>query len=145
MSDVNVAFIVGNLGQDPEEIANGKGCKFSVATNERWTDNNGQKQEETTWHDIVCWGKTAENCVNFLSKGRQVHIQGQIKKEKWEDDEGNTRTSTKIKAHRVTFLSGENTGSGGGSRRKKTRKTDDTSNPFDDGPSDPFDDDDIPF
>jgi single-strand DNA-binding protein len=115
---VNKAIIVGNLGADPEAIASGDGCKFSVATTEKWTDNNGQKQERTEWHQIVCWGKTASNCMKYLAKGRQVYVEGSIQTREWEDDNGVTRYSTEVKAFRVQFLSGGD-GQNGGNRQRR--------------------------
>lgn len=78
---VNRAIIIGNLGRDPEVkfTPSGKAvCKFSVATTEKWTDQQGQKQEATVWHSIVVWGKQAETCGQYLAKGRQVFVEGKI-------------------------------------------------------------------
>ncbi len=77
-SGVNKVILVGNLGKDPEVRYTPGGqavANFTIATNEAWTDKQGQKQERTEWHKIVVWGKTAENCGEYLSKGRQVYIQ----------------------------------------------------------------------
>jgi len=120
---VNKAIILGNLGSDPEEIANGKGCRFSVATNERWTDKRGQTQERTEWHRVTAWGKTAENCVKYLAKGRSVYVEGSIQTNEWEDDDGKIRYSTEIKAFSVTFLSGGTDGGGDRGGRKKKRRS----------------------
>lgn len=140
---VNKAIIVGNLGQNPEaqHTTSGKSvCTLSVATNERWTDASGQKQERTEWHRVVCWGKTAENCAKFLTKGRQVYVEGRIQTRQWQDNEGNTRYSTEIVAQQVNFLSGG--GSGGGRSDGPPPPDDDFARGAGSGG---FDDDEIPF
>ena len=111
---VNKAIIVGHLGQDPELKHTAGGASvvnFSVATSENWTDKQGQKQEKTEWHRIVVWGKQAEICERYLSKGRQVYLEGRIQTRSWEDDKGQKRYMTEINANVVKFL-------GGGSRDK---------------------------
>lgn len=113
---VNKVILVGNLGQDPElrYTQNGKAvANFSIATSENWKDKDGNKQEETEWHRIVVWGKQAESCEKYLSKGRQVYVEGRIKTNKWQDDDGNDRYSTEIVANTVQFLSGSSSGGGG--------------------------------
>lgn len=109
MSGVNVVFLIGNLGRDPEVRFVGEQavCNFTVATNEGWTDKAGVKQERTEWHRIVVWGKAAENCGQYLAKGRQVHIQGRIQTREWTDKEGQKRYTTEVIANPiggVTFL-----------------------------------------
>lgn len=111
---LNKAMIIGNLGADPDVRFTNSGtpvCDLSVATNEKWKDKSGQKQERTEWHKVTVFGKTAENCGKYLKKGRQVYVEGRIQTEQWEDRDGNKRYTTKIIAQNVTFLSG---GSGGG-------------------------------
>lgn len=103
---VNKAIIVGNLGQDPvvRFTPNGKAvAKFSVATSELWTDESGQKRERTDWHHIVVWGKQAEACGQYLSKGRQVFVEGSIRTRSYEKD-GEKKSITEIVAHDVKFL-----------------------------------------
>jgi single-strand DNA-binding protein len=152
---LNKVMLIGNLGSDPELRFTQSGqavCNFSVATNERFTDKAGEKQERTEWHKIVVWGKQAENCEKYLSKGRQVFIEGRIQTRQWETDEGDTRYSTEVVAQNVKFLSGGNEGSsrssggdrgGGGGNRGQRRRTppDNPTESFDQS----FDDDDIPF
>ena len=106
---VNKVILVGNLGNDPELRTTPNGahvCELSVATNENWTDKQGQKQERTEWHRVVVWGRVAENCSKYLSKGRQVYLEGRIQTRSWEDKEGNKRYTTEIIASDVQFLSG---------------------------------------
>lgn len=123
---VNMVILVGNLGQDPELRSTGSGtavCNMSLATSRKWKDRDGNSQEKTEWHRIVVWGKQAESCNEYLSKGSQVYVQGRIETRKWEDKEGNDRYSTEITAENVRFLSragssggaGSSSGSGGSS------------------------------
>lgn len=108
-SGVNKVILIGNLGADPEvryTSSGGAVGNFSLATNESWTDKNGQKQERTEWHRIVVWGKTAENCGQYLSKGRQVYIEGRLQTRDWMDKEGNKRYTTEVVAQSVRFLGG---------------------------------------
>ncbi len=113
---VNKVILVGNLGADPDMryTQSGAGvCELRLATNESWTDRNGQKQERTEWHRIVVWGKRAEVCSKFLSKGRQVYVEGRLRTRSWDDKEGNKRYTTEIIANDVQFLGGRD---GGGAR-----------------------------
>lgn len=113
---VNKVIILGRLGQDPElkYTAGGSAvCNFSLATNESWTDRNGQKQEKTEWHRVVVWGKLAELCNQYLSKGRQAYIEGKLATRSWEDQQGQKRYTTEINAATVQFI-GANTGAGAG-------------------------------
>jgi single-strand DNA-binding protein len=142
MASVNKAIIVGNLGADPELTQTSSGtsvCNLSIATNERWTDRSGQKQERTEWHRVVVFGRQAENCNRYLEKGRQVYIEGRIQTRKWEDKDGNNRYTTEIVALTVQFLSGGSSGGGGGGYDSPPPPSDD----FAGGGG--FDDDEIPF
>jgi single-strand DNA-binding protein len=119
MASVNKVILIGNLGRDPELrfTRDGQGvANFTLATNERWRDKDGQNQERTEWHRIVVWGKTAENCAQYLQKGRSCYIEGRIQTREWEDKEGNKRQTTEIVAQNVTFLGGRGEGGGGGGR-----------------------------
>jgi single-strand DNA-binding protein len=104
---VNKVIIIGNLGQNPEVKITPSGqavANFSVATNKKWTDKAGQKQEKTSWHKIVVWGKQAENCGKYLSKGRSVYIEGELDTRSWDDKDGQKRYTTEITAQVVQFL-----------------------------------------
>ncbi|MGH1502807.1 MAG: single-stranded DNA-binding protein [Acidimicrobiales bacterium] len=108
MASLNKAIIIGNLGRDPEVRYTDGGsavANFTVATSEQWTDKQGNRQESTEWHKIVAWGKTAELCGEYLTKGRSVCVEGSIQTRKWEKD-GQDQYTTEIKAHRVHFLGG---------------------------------------
>ena len=139
---VNKVILVGNLGKDPEVrfTPSGKAvCKFPVATSEKWTDQQGQKQERTEWHNIVVWGKQAETCGQYLAKGRQVFVEGSIHTRSYDDKEGNKRYITEITARDVRFLGG----GGGGAR--PTQDAGFSAPPGEDaGPAGP-EEDDIPF
>ena len=107
MASVNKVILVGNLGRDPEVRYTQSGtavANFTLATNEVWNDKAGVKQERTEWHRIVVWGKQAEVAREYLSKGRQVYIEGSLQTRQWDDKEGNKRSTTEIKANRVIFL-----------------------------------------
>ena len=113
---VNKVILLGRLGQNPEVRNTPSGASvanFSLATNESWMDKNGQKQERTEWHRIVVWGKLAELCGQYLSKGRQAYVEGRLQTRQWQDKDGQTKYTTEVKAQTVQFLGG-NTGVGAG-------------------------------
>ena len=117
MASVNKVILIGNLGRDPElrYTKNGQAvANFSIATNERWTDKQGQQQERTEWHRIVTWGKTAELCSQYLSKGRSAYIEGALQTREYEDKEGIKRYTTEVVAQRVQFLGARGDGQGAG-------------------------------
>ena len=123
---VNKVIVLGRLGQDPElkHTAGGAAvARLSVATDESWTDKQGQRQERTEWHRIVVWGKLAENCSRYLSKGRQVYLEGRLQTNSWEDDQGQKRYSTEIRAHVVQFLGSSRDGADIGPSRENTNPT----------------------
>ncbi len=115
MASVNKVILIGNLGRDPELRYTQSGqavANFSVATTDKFTDKEGNPQERTEWHRIVVWGKQAENCAQYLSKGRSAYIEGSLQTRDWEDKEGIKRYTTEVRAQRVQFLGGP----GGGQR-----------------------------
>ncbi len=119
MASVNKVMILGNLGQDPElrNTTSGKPvATLRVATTDQWTDQSGQRQERTEWHSIVVWGRAAENCKQYLAKGRAVFVEGRLQTRKWQDKEGHDRYTTEIVADRVQFVGGGGGGGGGGGR-----------------------------
>jgi single-strand DNA-binding protein len=106
MASVNKVFIIGNMGQDAELRYTPAGVAvtgFSLATTESWTDKSGEKKEQTEWHRIVVWGKQAESLAPYLTKGKQVYVEGSLTTRKWEKDNQKHYT-TEIKAQRVQFL-----------------------------------------
>ena len=124
---INKVILVGRLGKDPEIRSTPGGqsvAKFTMATDERFTDRNGEKQERTEWHNIVAWGKLGEICGQYLKKGKLVYIEGSIRTDSWDDKEsGQKRYRTEIVARDMKMLDrrgDENGGpSGGGSYAKK--------------------------
>lgn len=110
---LNKVQIIGRLGKDPElkYMQNGAGvCTFSVATSERWTDQNGQQQEKTEWHNVSVWNrgqsKLAEACAKYLAKGKLAYVEGSLETRTWNDQQtGEKKYATGIKATHVTFLS----------------------------------------
>lgn len=106
MSGVNRVIIVGRLGRDPEikQLEGGVLTKFSVATSESWTGKDGTKQEKTEWHNVTCWGKLAEICGKYLTKGKQVYIEGKLQTRSWEDEAGVKKYATDVVAKEVQFL-----------------------------------------
>ena len=129
---VNKVILLGNLGADPEVRFTPGGqavANFRIATSESWNDKNGQRQERTEWHRVVVWGKRAEVCSKYLSKGRQVYVEGRIQTRTYDDKDGNKRYITEVIAADVQFLGGG--GKGDGARGGRS----------DDGPPPPSDGD----
>ena len=111
---LNKAQIIGHLGADPELRKTNNGtavCELRIATSERWTDKEGQRQEQTEWHRVILWNRTAENAAKYLNKGSKVYVEGKITTRKWQDKEGNDRWTTEIVVHALQFLDAK--GSGG--------------------------------
>lgn len=118
MASVNKAIILGNLGRDPEVKYTPSGTavtKFSVATTDRRKDKDGNFQEYTEWHRVTTFGRLAEVCGEYLSKGKSVYIEGEIRTSSWDDREGNKRYTTEIIGRTVQFLSPRGEGGGRGS------------------------------
>jgi len=104
---VNKVILVGNLGANPEMRFTQGGqavANLRLATTERWTDKNGQKQEQTEWHRVVVWGKQAEICGQYLTKGRQIYVEGRIRTRQWQDQQGQKRYTTEIVAQTIQML-----------------------------------------
>lgn len=114
MSSLNKAMIIGRLGQDPEvryTQSNTAVATMSVATSERYKDRNGEWQENTEWHKVVAWGRTAEICQEYLKKGSLVYFEGPIQTREWEDRDGQKRYTTEIKALTMQMLDSRGGGS----------------------------------
>ncbi len=114
---VNKVILIGNLGKDPEVRYTQGGqavANLRIATSRSWTDKqSGQRKEETEWHDVEVWGTQAEQCGEYLAKGRQVYVEGRLKTDKWQDKQsGQERSRVKVVADSVRFLGGR--GAGGG-------------------------------
>jgi single-strand DNA-binding protein len=153
---LNKVLLLGNLGRDPEVryTSSGKAvASFTIATSQRWKDQDGNEQERTEWHRVVAWGRLGEICGEFLSKGRQIFVEGRIQSREWEDQDGNRRTTVEIIANDMIMLGGPNVSqgpgrdeyergrkpSGGGSSREVAGKRDNRSY------TPPPPEDDIPF
>jgi single-strand DNA-binding protein len=117
MGSVNKVILVGNLGRDAELRYTPGGAPvatLNLATTEVWNDKtSGQKQEKTEWHRIVLWGKSAESLSEYLTKGKQIYVEGRLQTRKWQDKDGNDKYSTEIRSDRIVLLGG---GGGGGAR-----------------------------
>jgi single-strand DNA-binding protein len=160
MAGINKVFLLGFLGRDPElrYAQNGTPiCSLNIATTRAWKDKQGEKVEETEWSRVTVFGAQAESCQRYLSKGKQVHIEGRLKTRSW-DENGTKRYATDIIAESVTFLGsggGGVAGGGAGGGGEKARSGGRDPAPRDNGPEpyDPGDyhrgggdsDDDIPF
>lgn len=156
MGSLNKVQLIGNIGRDPElrHTKNGTAvASFSLATSEKWTGKDGNKETKTEWHRIIAWGKLGEICAEYLSKGKQVYIEGRLQTREWEDSDGNKKQTTEIVASNMTML-GQTGGSGGsgyggssssgGSGGPSGPSGSSSSQGSSDG-SDDFEDDDIPF
>jgi len=144
MGSVNKVILIGNLGRDAELRYTPGGAAvatLNMATTEVWNDKGGQRQEKTEWHRVVLWGKSAESLAEYLTKGKQIYVEGRLQTRQWDDKDGNKRYTTEVRGDRVVLL-------GGGVGR--------SSGPVDRGSemggqapshdvSEPLTDDDIPF
>jgi len=104
---VNKVILIGRLGKDPEVKYTPSGApvaKFTLATDEVFKDRSGEQQKRTEWHNIVAWNKLAEICGQYLTKGKQVYIEGSIRSRQWEDQAGNKRTAYDIVARDMRML-----------------------------------------
>ena len=131
---INKAILVGRLGRDPEVRSTPSGqtvAKFSLATDEKFTDKSGQRQERTEWHNIVAWGRLAEICGQYLKKGKLVYIEGSIHTDSWDDKEtGQKKYRTEIVANTMQMLDRRgDEGGGGGGGYAPSRSTGSSSRP----------------
>jgi len=125
---VNKVILVGRLGRDPELKYTASGtpfCRFSIATDDVWNDKcSGERQERTEWHNIVAWDRLAEICNQYLTKGKLVYIEGSLQTREWDDQEGNKRKTTEIRARDMVMLSGAGDGASGGGQRRAAAAAD---------------------
>jgi single-strand DNA-binding protein len=147
MGSVNKVILVGNLGRDAElryTPAGAAVATLNMATTEVWNDKAGQRQEKTEWHRVVVWGKTAESLNEYLTKGKQIYVEGRLQTRQWDDKDGNKRYTTEIRGDRIVLLGG-----GGGGRGAPAPRGDDSMGAHPPSPapesSEPLTDDDIPF
>ena len=150
MGSVNKVILVGNLGRDAELRYTPGGAAvatLNLATTEGFKDREGQKKEDTQWHRVILWGKTAESLQDYLVKGKQIYVEGKLQTRKWKDKDGNDKYTTEVRGDRVVLLSGGGGGRGGegGGERGGGRAADDSATQADPGGSVELTDDDIPF
>ena len=142
MGSVNKVILVGNLGRDAELRYTPGGAAvatLSLATTEVWNDKGGQRQEKTEWHRVVLWGKTAESLADYLTKGKQLYVEGRLQTRQWDDKDGNKRYTTEVRGDRVVLLGGPGGGKPGTDRGEPAVQPD--------APREPVEltEDDIPF
>ena len=149
---VNKVILIGNLGKDPELKHTSSGtamAKFTLATNERYKDKNGEWQDKTEWHNVVLWQRLAEIAAEYLKKGRSVYIEGRLQTREWEDKQGQKRYTTEIVASDLVLLGGGRGDEGGGRGAARGSDFDQSAHAdFDSTPSPratEITDDDIPF
>jgi single-strand DNA-binding protein len=153
-ASLNKVFLMGNLTRDPEVKYTPKGtavCDLGIAINDSYKAQDGTIKETVTYVDVEVWGRTAENCKQYLTKGRPVFVEGQLKLDQWEQD-GQKKSRLKVRADRVQFLGGGPGRTGGGEQRSASSGPGDSgrtaarpaSTVSEDAPSPPNDDD-IPF
>jgi single-strand DNA-binding protein len=143
-SSVNKVILVGRLGKDPELKYTQGGtpvAKFSIATDETWKDQSGEKQQRTEWHNIVAWRKLAEICGQYLNKGKLVYIEGKLQTRSWDDKEGHKRYTTEVVADNMVMLSGK----GEDARHERSAAAAASSNAGDGSLDSQITDEDIPF
>ena len=142
MASFNKIVLIGYLGRDPELRYTPDGtpvCNFSVATTERRKDKTGEFQDHTTWFRVSLFGRQAEVASQYLSKGRQVFIEGTLSQREYTDKEGNARTSLEVRGSDIHFIGSRGDESGAGSEARPAQSARPT------GASGPISDDDIPF
>ena len=152
MGSVNKVILVGNLGRDAELRYTPGGAAvatINMATTDVYKDREGQKKEDTQWHRVVLWGRTAESLHEYLTKGKQIYVEGRLQTRKWTDKDGVEKYTTEIRGDRVVLLGGGGGGggqrAGGGSRGAEAGgMTGGFDSGHDTGPGD-LSDDDIPF
>ena len=136
---LNKVMIIGHLGRDPEMRYTPSGrpvTTFSVATSRSWNTSDGERRSDTEWFNVVAWGSLAEICKQYLAKGQQVYIEGRLQTRRWEDDNGNKRTTVEIVAKEMIML---------GDRKKKTDQDSDEGSPEFEADSPETEEDEFPF
>lgn len=153
---LNKVLLIGNLGRDPEVRSTASGqpvASFTLATNRRWRDKGGTLQKETEWHNIVVWGRQAEIAGQYLTKGKQIYLEGRIQTRSWDDRQtGEKRYKTEIVCDNFQMLGGRGESEGGGDRHPAPGGQAEAPGGYDDAPGyggggggGGQEDDDIPF
>lgn len=126
MAGVNKVILIGNLGSDPEvrHLSSGSVvANFNIATSESYTNKNGEKVTQTEWHRIELWDGLAKVAEQYLKKGQTVYIEGKLKTENWQDNDGNNRTTTRIRGLNMTMLGGRSSDQSGNTERPQGQQT----------------------
>jgi single-strand DNA-binding protein len=148
---MNKVVLAGRIGQDPRTNHSASGVcvvNLSLATDESFKDREGNKVEQTEWHRIVVFGKQAEFCSNYLSKGRLVLVEGSLQTRKWQDQQGQDRYTTEVKAQRVQALDSKAQGQASGQDQAPAQNQDSQNQPQPSSAAFPNDAsmmDDVPF
>ena len=149
MSSLNKVMLIGRLGKDPEIRYTQDGspvANFSLATSDFWTDKSGTRQERTEWHNIVAWRKLADLSKRYLSKGRQVYVEGRLQTREWDDRDGNKRRTTEIVASQMVLIGSRPEGADSSGASAPAPYRPQTSESDEGPPAGPaITDDDIPF
>ena len=144
---INKAILIGNLGRDPEvrSLPSGQSvANFSIATNRRWNDRDGNRQEQTEWHNIVCFGRQAEVAGQYLKRGDRIYVEGRLQTRSWDDREtGKKMYRTEIIVENFQMLGSRGGSGGGGDYGNQGDYSDQDTGGSDSGGGDY--DDDIPF
>lgn len=147
---LNRVELIGNLGADPELRSTPSGARvatLSVATNRRWTDRQGQTQEKTEWHRVICWERLAEICERYLKRGDRVYLDGSIEYRQWEGQDGQTRYTTEIRCRDLIMLGGRGENADYGDTPRSRPAAGSASDDYSDFSSEELDgpEDDLPF
>ena len=138
---LNKVMVIGHLGRDPEMRYTPSGrpvTTFSVAVSRSWNTADGERRTETEWFNIVAWGNLAEICKQYLHKGQQVYIEGRLQTRRWEDNEGQKRTSVEVVANEMMMLGDRRDNSGGQSQDNDSSQEENDSEPLADEDEFPF-------
>ena len=148
-NSVNKVILIGRLGKDPELKYTASGtpfCRFSIATSDVWNDKaSGERQEKTEWHNVVVWDRLAEICNQYLTKGKQVYIEGALQTREWDDQEGIKRKITEIRARDMVMLGSAPEGAAGQRRATAAEGVGGSSVSASNTSTSTITDDDIPF
>jgi single-strand DNA-binding protein len=146
---VNKVILVGNLGRDPEVRSTPSGqqvASFTMATERRWKDKNGQRQKETEWHNIVVWGKQAEIAGQYLTKGKQIFLEGRLQTRSWDDRQtGEKKYRTEVVCDNFQMLGTRGGDFEGGQGQGSSASGSQSGPSYDEGGFGEPEDDDIPF
>ncbi|OGE74458.1 MAG: hypothetical protein A3I07_01970 [Candidatus Doudnabacteria bacterium RIFCSPLOWO2_02_FULL_42_9] len=147
--DLNKVQIIGRLTRDPEVRTTPTGknvCSFSVATGFTWTDQSGQKKEQTEFHNVIAWGKLGDIIAQYMKKGRQIYIEGRLQTTSWDDKtSGQKRYKTEIIAENMIMLGGKPEGSSGAGSSAVASAKAEQPEPKSELPEIQIDNDDLPF